>query len=200
MGILNDIANVIYDPSAKVVVSTKETMKILPTRSRSTIGGNSNDIKVEYAAREAGDCFWRAGVEVAKLFYIKLDDRYPSEARSLDAKIQHYHKSKMDKVKRILQEQRNDIFEAVLPLFIISIRKGTNLEFTGADKAAQDYFVLNCFYMLIETYGYWIPEFVEESEVETVKKILAGLAHTQSEKLSRQLKNFVFTYRSLLVE
>jgi len=197
MGLMDEIASSTYDPEATTVISRTETMKILPTRDRD--GLPRNNIALNYAAREAGDCFWKAGVEIAKLFYIKIDNRYPELDRKADAKKLKAHSEKMSQAKRILQEKRNDIFECVLPIFMISPRRPGDTDYASADDAAQDFFIKNVFYMLTETYLAWLPEFVAEEEVDTTREVLIGLSQAQSDKLSRQLRNFVFEYRPLKV-
>lgn len=197
MGLMDQIASSTHDPESTVSVSRSEKMKILPTRERD--GLPRNNIALNFAAREAGDCFWKCGVEIAKLFYIKIDNRYPEEERKSDYKKHKAHFDKMSQAKRILQEKRNDIFEAVLPLFIVSLRKANDTEYTMADDHAQDYFIRNVFYMLTETYLAWLPEFVAEDEVDSTREVLKGMSFIQSDKLSKQLRNFCFAFRPLKV-
>lgn len=197
MGLMEMIASNMHEPETNVQIFKSERMKILPTRERD--GLPRNNIALNFAAREAGDCFWRAGVEIAKLFYVKIDNRYPESDRKEDSKKQKAHSDKMAQAKRILQEKRNDIFECVLPLFLINLRKAADTDYTEADAAAHDYFIRNVFYMLTETYQAWLPEFVEAEEVDSTREVLVAMSVVQSEKLAKQLRNFVFEFRPLKV-
>ena len=196
--ILDEIAKNMYDPTKKAVVTTKETLRLVPDRTRRNLASDNTKL-VDTPARQAGDCFWRAGVELAKHLYVKIDNRYPESERLTDPEKERYHKGRMAAVKKILQEQRNDVFEAVLPLFIVKHRYKDDTVFTEADQHAHDYFLKNCFYMLVQNYLAWLPEFVEPEDIESTRQVILNLADNYSEKIDRELKNFSFSFRPLKV-
>ena len=193
----DEVVKNLHNPDNSLRISKKETFSILPARK--------TDINVPAAhlnnsiAKLAGDCFWQCGVELAKILYIKIDERYPAATRSnLDTS--RYYAAKMGSVKKHLQEQRNLIFEDVLPMFVVSQRSSSDEEYTPADIAAHNFFLKNCFFTLEKTYLAWIPEYVEKDQVESVSEVVQNIGSLQAEILSRKLKNFKFAYRPLLIK
>lgn len=184
MTIWNDINT--KTPGVKV----KQAMRIVPARQR-TPGPRSGQ-HLDAIARKAGDCFWRCSVEVAKVIYQKIDARYPN--RTTNANDREVHRVKMDEAKKNLQENRNLIFEAVLPMFTVEYRHPAD-DFTEADVHARDYFLNNCFTSLVRTYKAWMPEFVAEEDVAITEKVVDRVAAFQFDKMDQELRNFRFGFR-----
>src|SRR5579872_5796279 len=126
--------------------TVKRTMRIMGPRMKPT--GPRTGTHLDEVSRRAGDCFWRCAVEVAKVVYQKVDARYPNRVH--DKAQADVHRLKMDSAKKILQENRNLIFEAVLPMFAVTDRHPGD-DWTEADVHAHDYFVQNCFEVMVRT-------------------------------------------------
>lgn len=144
-------------------------------------------------ARSAGDLFWKCGVEVAKVVYIRIDARYPN--RATDEAERVLHKQKFDDARKILNENRNQILEDVLPLFQITLRDKDSHESGEADRHAHDYFVNNLFEQMTSTFIAWADEFVAPDDVQVTKTIIRNVAEVQSDRLGRLLLNFEFNFR-----
>ena len=96
-----------------------------------------------------------------------------------------------------MNEHRNLIFEAVLPMFEVRRRTATT-ELTEADKHARDYFIGNVFYMMSRTFLDCLPKFVEPHKLDELKQVVANVAQTQSDKLEAELKNYAFRFRPVV--
>ena len=176
-------------------VATRETMgsfSIVPTaKVRSKRDGSH----LQDEARKVGDLTYWAMVAVSSVVYKKIDEQHPH--RFLVEAEKATHDRKFKAARDILNENRNQVFEQILPNYEITRRSANYVE-TEADRLAFDLIVNNVFRVFTRTTLSWIPEFVPETEVPRLKEIVAGVADTQYEKLSGELKNFAFRARPVL--
>ena len=169
-------------------------LNLLPERVKTT--GPRNGSHLDSAAQKVGDIWWKCGNEVAKILYKKIDDRF--EDRMRDRSQAFGHKAKMDEAKRILQENRNEVFEAVLPLFSVKMRAADNGTATLADDHAHGYLVQNLFHVLVDTYLAWADELVAPEAVEATKTLIRNVSKVQQERLEAYLLNFSFEFRPVI--
>jgi hypothetical protein len=178
-------------------------LRIVPDRARAS--GPRDGSHLTENAQGAGNLFWRRGVQVASVVYSRIDARFP--LRLTDPGQAKLHAMKMSEAKKILQEHRNQIFEAVLPMFAVYKRlpgevwtdkDSASTDGQSADKHAQDFFVRNVFTMMVKSYIAWLPEFVDKEDVETVESVILRVAETQAELLEAELRNFRFGFRLVI--
>lgn len=167
-------------------------LSLLPERIRTN--GPRNGAHLEATAQKVGDVWWKCGNEVAKILYKKIDERYADRMTSRDSA--NKHKVRMDDAKRILQENRNEVFEAVLPLFHITLRDGGDT--TEADQHAHDYLVKNLFSVLVSTYLAWADELAGPHDAEATKTLVRNIGDVQRERLEGMLLNFAFHFRPVI--
>jgi hypothetical protein len=168
--------------------------KRLPLLNRQKTYGPRTGTQNGPIAQQAGDVFWKCGVEVAKVIYTQIDARYPFAKRGSDLRIGAAHAQRMDEAKKILNEHRNEVIEAVLPLFDVRMRKeGETL--TEADVHANDYIVKNQFDTMVRTFKAWSDEFVEPENVKALENVIDKVAVIQRERLEGLLLNFAFGFR-----
>ena len=186
----------------KAGVRVVTSRRIVPVRSK--VVGPRTGGHLPQAARQAADCFWRNANQLARIVYIKIDERYPD--RATDKMQARLHAAKMDRAKKILQEHRNDVFDAVMPMFDVRPRdKGDvwtaedpkSKDGQSADKHAEDYIVRNLFADMVREYKNWMDEFVAPAVVETTVKILINSAETKALDLTAELRNYKFNFRDL---
>lgn len=183
-----------------IKTTTTQTLRIVPERTK-TVGPRTGN-HLTFFAKDAGNCFWRNAVDVAKVVYTRIDARYV-DLKADELAVKH-HRMKMDEAKKILQEHRNQVFEAVLPLFDVH-RREPGHEWTevdpnsydgqSADKHAYDYMCQNVFPVMVRTYVAWLPEFLELSDVDTTEQVVNRQAKISNEKLASELRNFYFRFK-----
>lgn len=186
--IFSDIAR-----RAGMTAQTRTSLRIVPGRSANA--GPRNGTGLDSVGRLVADRFYFSAKDVVKVVYTKVDARYPD--RDTNEKSRRLHSIKFGEAKNILNEHRNEIIEAVLPLFQITARQPGE-EPTEADQHAHDYIVSNLFYVMVRTLLAWTDEFVAPDEVEATKKVIVSVGDVQSERLSRELKNFSFNFRPVI--
>lgn len=174
-----------------------QRLNLLPQRVIS--GGPRNGAQLGSAAQQAGDTFWRCGVECFKPVYARLDARFKLPDRMRDPAIREKHTDLMEECKRILAEHRNLIFECVLPMY--NVRMRTKDEPTSeADAHAHDFFRRNVFSVMIDTLIASLPTFVGKDDIETTAQTVRNLSEVQGERLTAQLLNFSFQFKPVLTE
>jgi hypothetical protein len=180
------------------MTSLKEAQKRLPLlRKKPTTGAPSRDgSHLLPTSREAGDAFYQCAVEIAKIAYTRIANRYPVQDRAKDPTVLKQWNEKMDDAKKILNEHRNLIFEAVLPLFQVRRRIGEEPT-VEADNHAHDYFVNNVFDTMVRTYKAWADILVAPDDVDSFEKTVDKVAKIQRERLERLLLNYVFGFIDL---
>jgi hypothetical protein len=173
-----------------MTIQSREVQKrlsVLPQRKR--LDGPRNGAHLTPEGREAGDAFYRCAVEIAKYVYTKIDARYLPTGT---ASVAREHCTKMEDARKILNEARNDVFEAVLPLFTVT-RATTDDKIGRGDVVATDYIVRNVFDMMVRTYKAWSDHFVTSEQVEEMDRSIDKIASVQRERLEQWLGNFKFT-------
>jgi hypothetical protein len=150
-------------------------------------------------SREAGDTFYQCAVEIAKIAYTRITSRYPVDLRATSPAALKSWNEKMSDAKAILNENRNVIFEAVLPLFDVRRRNGDEPT-TEADEHAHDYFVQNVFDSMVSTYKAWADSLVAPEDVESFGKTVDKVAALQRAKLEGLLLNYVFGFIDLSIK
>lgn len=142
---------------------------------------------------EAGDLFWKSGVNITKVVYTAIDARYPLNKR-MDKSISENHAHKMGEAKKILNEHRSDVVEAVMPMFSVS-RRGLEPE-ELADEHARGY-IITLLDTMTATLIAWLPVFVEASEVDMLTKTIENVAELERSVLIGKLRNYKFSFRQV---
>lgn len=178
---------------------TRTTLRILPPRVVTT--GPRDGKNLDTVARGCGDRAYFAFKEVYRYVCTKIEDRF--EELPKEAKYRKRFASLMAEAKSILNEQRNDIFLAVLPLFTVRIRAKNNLydddePLQPADQDAHDYFIKNVCTVLIQTFVDYLPEFVAEDQIEQAEVMIRRIGETQKIKLARELRNYEFQFKRVI--
>lgn len=166
-------------------------LSLLPNR----VPGPRNGIAVGSPAQTAGDLFWKCAVECFKPVYTRIDARFTE--RLINPKQREKHADVMSEAKKILQEHRNDIFERVLPMFAVRLRRESE-PLTLADEHAHDYFCKNIFVVMVDMLCAELPSFVKQDEVEQTELVIRRIADVQKDRLEKQLVNFVFEFRPVV--
>lgn len=180
----------------------RQTTRILPPRQKTSGPRTGNHLQA--LAREVGDLWYYNALPLTKFLYSKIEDRYKQILAESDlapskktAAIRR-RDALMNEVKTILNEHRNQIFEAVLPMYTVTKRAKALPDgeaLPEADQHVHDYFVRNVFYMLVKTYDAYVTEFVAEDEADAARKTIARLGQVHSEKLGQELRNYEFGFR-----
>lgn len=173
--------------------------KRLPLLNRQKTFGPRTGTQNGPISQQAADIFWKCGVEVAKVVYTRIDARYPFADRNRQIATAQAHQLRMDEAKKILNEHRNEVIEAVLPLFDVKLRKASD-PVSEADAHAHDYIVNNLFDTMVRTFKAWSDEFVAAEDVEALERVIDKLAIIQRERLVGMLLNFSFSFRDLSVQ
>lgn len=171
-----------------------QRLNLLPQRVVS--GGPRNGAHLGSAAQQAGDVFWRCGVECFKPVYARIDSRFRLADRLKDEAIKEQHGDLMDEAKRILQEHRNQIFDCVLPMYNVRMRKKDEPS-SEADEHAHDFFRRNVFKVMIDTLIASLPSFLNKDDIEATAQTVRNLSEVQGERLSSQLLNFSFQFKKV---
>ena len=200
---MSETDNLFAELAAAAGVSVITTTRIMPDRIKTT--GPRTGKHLGASAQKAGDCYWDAALQVAKVVYTRIDERYAN--RILDEKQRKSHAVKMGEAKKIIQEHRNQIFEAVLPLFHVADRKTgdqwavfdpDSADKQSADKHAQDYFVRGVYHQMVETYIAWLPEFLgatnNDEALRDTEATIRRVAEAQKKTLASKLMNFKFNF------
>lgn len=177
---------------------TRTTLRILPPRVAVT--GPRDGSNVDAVARACGDRAYFAFKEIYRYVCSKIEERF--DALPKEIKYQKRFNALMGEAKSILNEQRNDIFFAVLPMFTVRVRPSDNRyddgqELLPHDQEAHDYFILNVFTVLINNYKAWLPEFVVAEDVEQAEVMVDRIGETQKIKLARELRNYSFQAKTV---
>ena len=174
-------------------------LPLLPGRQKQT--GPRSIQNLTIFQRELGDAYWKCGVEVAKVVYTQIDRRYSLQVRRSDDEAEKAHSEKMDEAKKILNEARNDVLEAVLPLFTIKSRPhDQQVTPSKGDVAAHDFIIRNIFDNMVRTYKAWADQFVEEAEVSALVRTVENVGQVQRERLAGWILNYEFTPMDLSVK
>lgn len=173
----------------------QKRMSLIPNRQPKKFGQRTGS-ESGPMAQAVGDVFYKAAVEVVKPVYTAIDARYAYRARLEDATMRESHAAKMDEARKILNEKRNDVLEAVLPLFEIRMRKASD-PVSEADGHAHDYMVNNLFVMLVRTLVAYVDQFVTQENTEALERTIEKVASIQGDLLTGQLMNFAFSFRPL---
>lgn len=172
-------------------------LSLLPERIKTN--GPRTGAHLDSAAQKCGDVWWKCGNEVAKILYSRIDEQYdPHKIMTDKATAAGYNRKKSD-ARRILQENRNDVFEAVLPLFSVTLRS-EGQEQTEADVHAHGYLVNNLFRMLIDTYIAWADELVAPDQAESTRTLIRNIGEVQLKRLEGMLLNFAFEFRPVQIK
>lgn len=168
-------------------------VRIIPTRRPDS--GAKASTRYEAVYRMVGDCFYNAATEIAKIYFVKIDERYAG--RFQDPKLQDVHSKRFGECKTIRNEARNQVLKDVCPLFAVSVRKKDDPA-TEADRHAHDYIVQNVFDFMVKTYHAWTSEFVTEDQIKSTDELVDNVAAVRREKLERELQNFTFQFRPIV--
>jgi hypothetical protein len=166
-------------------------LPLVPNRVQTN--GPRTGAHLEEVARQVGDLWWKCGNEVTKPVYTEIDKRYPYSERAQE-RVFRAHRDAISDAKKILSEHRNEVCEAVLPLFDVRKREAGE-SFTLADEHARDYMVKNLFVVFINTLKAWTPNFVALEDVERVQSVIDNVGSVQKERLDNLLLNFTFRFR-----
>ena len=168
-------------------------LPLLPGR----VSGPRNGTGQGTVAQQAGDVFWKCSVQCFTPVYTRIDQRFGLTERVNDAAVKEQHAALISEAKKILQEHRNEIFERVLPMFIVNVRKNEE-EPTEADVHVHDYFVLNVFTTMVDMLVAQLPTFVLPDDVQTVTRVVRNIADVQKQRLEALLLNFTFEFRPVV--
>lgn len=158
----------------------QKRLNVLPERTK---GFTLQRISPE--AREVAEAYYRCSLEVAKVIYISIDRRY--QDRTLKK-----HRFAMEDAKRILNDARNDVLEAVLPLF--QVRRNRATIYAECDNpAAYDFIIQNVYNHMILTFQSYTEVFAEADEVGALSILIDKVAATQKVRLVAWLANYSFT-------
>lgn len=170
---------------ADITRLASKRLPLLPQRQVST--GPRTGAHLTAVSRQVSDLFYKCAVEIAKVVYRQLDVRLQNNS---DFSKDHRHR--MEDAKTILNEARNDVAESILPLFDIAVR-GKEESLTDADLVARDYILRNVFDHMIRTFKAYSDSFAEESDVESLDKVIDKVATVQRDRLESWLVNYIFT-------
>jgi len=176
-------------------VSTQEKWGSFGIVSTHRMRSKRDGSHLQDEARLVGDLTYFAMNAVTSVVYKKIDEQHP--LRNSDEGERIVHQRRFKAARDILNENRNQVFEQILPNYEIT-RRPAGYDETSADKLAFDLIVNNVFRVFTRTTLSWVPEFVSPEEVATLKEIVAGVADTQCEKLAGELKNFSFRARPVV--
>jgi hypothetical protein len=172
---------------------TRTTLRILPPRQ--AVAGPRDGMHLDTVARGCGDRAYFAFKEIYRYVCSKIEERFDDLPKEI--KYQKRFNALMGEAKSILNEQRNDVVEAVLPMFTVRLRPLSNRyddgqELLQHDQDAYDFIILNVLTILIQRYIDWLPEFVNAPDVETAEIMIRRIGETQKIKLARELRNYEF--------
>lgn len=175
---------------------TRTRIDILPPRQKQNGPRTGSHLSTD--ARSVGDRWYFAALPLYQFVVSKIEERFralPAEEKFLRRK-----NDLLNEAKVIRNEHRNQVFEAVLPLFDVRAR-GRNALADGeplpaADQHANGYLIDNVFHMMVQTYCAHLPEFVV-GDLEESEQTFVRLAALQREKLQQELRNFEFGFRKV---
>lgn len=165
----------------------QKRLNILPERTK-----GPEPIKYSSEAREVAEAYYRCAVEIAKIIYTFIDRKYKDrDLEEWDENCQN-HKYAMEDAHRILNESRNDVIKAVLPLFMVKKTYGKSHP-TEDDLAAHDFIIKNVFNHMVMTFKAYSDIFTSRSQVSELSDLIDKVADTQRSRLEGWLANYSFT-------